>query len=108
MDYLLIKAEFVNPPSESFVLRDITMISKGVKLNSLIEVQKEYRDIYYSCYKSIPGLTDFIEDFVTPEESPFGITITDIIQRPFSIITDRITLEKEISILGQIKFLSGI
>lgn len=78
MRTLIIAAELVNPPSETVAFRTLTLCSKlelfGPKYHTLIEVEREYQDIYYN-YMVERGLFDFVDEIVYPEWNLKGVRI---------------------------------
>lgn len=78
MRNLIIRAELVNPPSELVAFRTLTLMSKieifAPKYLTLIEVEREFQDIYYS-YMKEKGVFDYIDDIVYPEWNLKGVRI---------------------------------
>ncbi len=101
------RADLVNPPSEISAIRSVCLMASIMKLHGLVEVEPEFLDIYWKHFKRT-YLTDFFKEFLRPEEVPSAIRIDVQPKFPLSIIVDRITLENQISIIGQLQYLSKI
>ncbi len=67
---LIIRAELVNPPTESLAFRHLTAVS-SLSRDVLLETEKYARDIYYH-YCLQRGLLDFVEDLIVPEDGEEG------------------------------------
>jgi hypothetical protein len=106
METLIIAAHLINPPSETLAFRTVTLFSSSqFHLTNLIEVEKEYIDIYYHFMRRT-GTFDFIKEIVTPTDREEGIRIDTDSNYPLTIVTDRIIFGNVYSILGQLKSLT--
>jgi hypothetical protein len=103
---LIIRAELSNPPSETLAFRSLTMMSRQIELDNLIEIDQIYKDIYYN-YMKFRGLLDFVDQLITPPENENGIRIDMHINYPFTIKTDRIVFTNVLNLLGQISYLKN-
>ena len=101
MDTLIIRAELSNPPSETLAFRSLTMMTDGIELDNLIEIEQDYKDIYYH-YLKHHGLMDFVEQIVTPPEQEMGIRIDRLPTYPFTIKVDRITFSNVVGLIGKV------
>ena len=105
---LIVIASLASPPSEQLAFRTLTLLTETrLKLDNLIEVGQEEKDIYYKWLK-VRGLMDFVRQFVTAPERESGIRIDNELSYPLTIKTSRITLDNYIGILGQVGYLATI
>ena len=96
ISYLILDAGYINPPSERFCIRNLTLYSQIVNLKSLLIVERDWRDLYWKSYKAVPGLLDYVEDMVSLDESPLGIMIApELILGHYCIPISRLTIERE-------------
>lgn len=108
MDTLIIAAPLVNPPSETLAFRAVTLYSVSkFHLTNLIEVEKEYIDMYYN-YMKRTGSFDFVKEIVTPSDREEGIRIDTDYHYPLSIITNKITFSNIHALLSQLETLNNI
>jgi hypothetical protein len=106
MDNLIITAQLINPPSETLAFRTVTLFSSAeFHLTNLIEVEKDFVDVYYH-YMRKTGAFDFIKEIITPIDREEGIRIDTECIYPLTIVTDRIVFGNTYSILGQLKTLT--
>jgi hypothetical protein len=103
----IFRAELVNPPSEIMAIRSVCLMASILNLKGLVEVEPDAVDIYWKYFKQ-NYLTDWFQDFLKPEEVPCAIRIDIAPKFPLSIIVDRITLENQIGIIGQLQHLQKI
>jgi len=97
---IIVVAELVNPPSETFAFRSLTLCLKVFcQKNILLEVEQEQKDIYYSYIKRF-GAHDYLDQMVTPEEFEYGVRIDYEFRFAPSIVVDRITLNNYREICG--------
>lgn len=101
VDTLIIRAELSNPPSEALAFRSLTMLTKEISLDNLIEIEQDYKDIYYY-YLKYHGLMDFVEQIVTPPEEEKGIRVDRLPTSPLTIRTDRIIFSNVLGLIGKI------
>ena len=105
MNLIIVSTLLDTPPSDNLAIRYVTMeASSGLNLPVLIEVEQDMKDLYYSYMKKL-GLMDFVDQYVTPEESEEGIRIDTELKYPMTIRAKNIRFDNTLSILGQIKSL---
>lgn len=108
MDTLIIAASLVNPPTESLAFYFLTMTTKSqMKFSNLLEVEKEFKDIYYHFIKD-KRIHDYISEIITPEEDQMGIRLDLDYNFPLTVKTDRICFTNVQNILGQLNNLKDI
>lgn len=106
-DIFIFRAELVNPPSEIMAIRSVCLMASIINLHGIVETEKDSIDIYWKFFKK-HYLTDFFKEFLRPDEVPAAIRIDTEPKFPLSIITDRITFETQIGIIGQLQYLQKI
>ena len=106
---LILSSDLVgDPPSQNLAIRYVTLEAKtGLLMGVVLEVEQEYKDIYYKYTRKV-GLMDFIDEYVTPEERVEGIRIDSKLEYPKTIQVSSINFENTLNILGQIKGLTKI
>ena len=105
---LIIIADILNPPTDSLAVRSLEMVCKSrLLLNILIEVEQEYKDIYYN-YLKPRGFLDFCEQLITPPEKEFGIRIDTDYNYPLTIKTQNIKFNNYINFLSKIAYLKKL
>ena len=103
---LIIVSPLLNPPSDSLAIRCVLMVcTSNIKLDCLVETQKDFRDFYYIYCKKF-GHMDYIKDLILPTESERGIRLDFENNYPLTVKTRDITFENQIRLIGQIKYLS--
>jgi hypothetical protein len=105
MNLIIVSTLLDTPPSDNLAIRYVTMeASGGLSLPVLVEVEQDMKDLYYSYMKKL-GLMDFVDQYVTPEESEEGIRVDTELKYPMTIRANNIRFDNTLSILGQIKSL---
>jgi hypothetical protein len=105
---LIIVDSLVEPPSEPFAFRTITMFANhSFNLNVLFHTTQDLKDIYYNWMKP-KGLLDYISYILTEHENENGIRLETSYTRSPSIIVNSIRLDNQLSIIGCIKTLINI
>tara|TARA_B100000073_G_C23328926_1_gene409915 strand:- start:162 stop:491 length:330 start_codon:yes stop_codon:yes gene_type:complete len=106
---LILSSDLVgDPPSQNLAIRYVTLEAKtGLLMRVVLEVDQEYKDIYYKYTKQV-GLMDFIDEYVTPEEKIDGIRIDSKLEYPKTIKVSSINFQNTLNILGQVKSLKEI
>ena len=105
-DALIIVDSLVEPPSEPFVFRTITMFaSHSFNLNVLFSTTQELKDVYYHWMKP-KGLLDYISYILTEDETESGIRLETSYTRPPNIVVNSIRFENQLSIIGRLKMLT--
>lgn len=106
-DILVIADDLVEPPTEILPFRTVTMISHlNLGMDILLHTSQEMKDRYYRWMKS-RGMMDYVSYIITEAEWEEGIRMDVIKVYPNSIVVKAIRLENQLSLLGQIKMLSG-
>lgn len=106
-DILIISDSLLEPPSETFAVRTVTMICHyDLNMSVLVHTTQEMKDLYYKWMKSM-GLMDYIDDFLMELEWEDGVRIDIINVYPNTIVVKSLRLENQLSVLGQIKELTG-
>ena len=96
----------VTPPSESGAVRSVCLFGKifiDSQLTFLLETTQENKDIYYKWIKKI-GLTDFIKEIVTAEESVKGLRIAEDKKRDPCLTISRVSLDNLDHIVNILKY----
>jgi hypothetical protein len=108
MKSLIIEAELINPPTESGAFRTLTLLTKmRLSMDNVVQVEQNVKDFYYRYMKNF-GLYDFIDAFVTPQEVENGILMSYKEYGKYHnyVITDRVTFDNLIRLVGQIELAS--
>ena len=102
MNLIIVSTLLDTPPSDNLAIRYVTMEAKsGLNLPVLIEVEQDMKDLYYSYMKKL-GLMDFVDQYVTPEESEEGIRIATELKYPMTIRTKNIRFDNTLLICPSI------
>ncbi|HBY69282.1 MAG TPA: hypothetical protein DEG69_16955 [Flavobacteriaceae bacterium] len=103
---LIISAGLSEPPSESLPFRYVTSVSKcDYKLDVLLESEQEMKDMYWGFLRK-RGMLDYVQYIITPEEKENGIRVDFELNYPKTVVTQKITLENQQTILKHIAFLT--
>ena len=111
-ELLVIADTLVEPPSEvlpSEVLpfRTVTMIChENLSMEILLHTTQEMKDLYYHWMKP-RGMLDYVSYFLNELEWEDSIRVDVVGIYPNSVVTKAIRIENQLSILGEIKSLSG-
>ena len=93
---------------EGLFFRHISMIGKTqMDYDILIESKKEQIDKYYKHLKE-HGWYDFVDDFILPEWREDGVRIDKEASYPRTIVTNKISCENALKILGQMELLKKL
>ena len=107
-DILIIVDSLVEPPSETYAFRTVTMIAAdNLKMDVLLHSTQNMKDLFYNWMKP-KGMMDYVKYILTERESEDGIRIDVLHNYPRTIIVESIRLENQLSILGQLKMLTSI
>lgn len=102
-ELLIIADTLVEPPSESFAFRTVTMITHDdLDMEILFHTTQEMKDLYYRWMKPM-GLLDYIVYILNEREWVDGIRIDVTGIYPDTIVVKYIRLENQIRLLGMIK-----
>ena len=105
-DVLIIVDSLVEPPSEPFVFRTITMFAScSFHLDVLFSTTQELKDVYYHWMKP-KGLLDYVSYILTEHEIESGIRLETSYSRPPNIVVNAIRFENQLSIIGRLKALT--
>ena len=108
MNTLIISDHFLEPPSELYALRTVTMmVHENLKMDILLNTTHEMKDIVYKFSKPM-GLMDYIDYILDEREYEDGIRIDTLRILPKTIVVKYIRLENQLSLLGKIKSMAGI
>tara|TARA_B100000287_G_C20481244_1_gene721268 strand:- start:402 stop:722 length:321 start_codon:yes stop_codon:yes gene_type:complete len=102
---LTIKAELSEPPSEPLPFRDVTMASKDMELDVLIECEPSLKDLYWRFLKP-RGMLDYVDYLITPREEKNSIRLDTEFNFSKTIVANRITIENSSIIIKQIEIVS--
>ena len=104
MANLIIVAGLIDPPTDTLAFRNVTYWSKKYfHFYNLIEIEKEFTDIYYHYSKKM-GLLDYVDQFVDINEE-YGLRLDTNFNYSKTLKIPYIKYENQLSILGQVKFL---
>jgi len=102
-DILIISDVLVEPPSETFAFRTVTMIChENLELNILFHTTQELKDLYYKWMRPL-GLMDYVDYILNEREFEEGIRLDIERFYPNVIVIKWIRLENQISLIGQIE-----
>lgn len=104
-EILIISDALVEPPTDSFAFRSITMIShEDLGLSVLLHTTQEMKDLFYRWMKP-RGFMDYIDYILTEREREVGIRLDTHIIVGYSpcILTSAICFENQLRLLGSIK-----
>jgi hypothetical protein len=106
-DILIISDALIEPPSESFAFRTVTMISHdALHMQVLVHTTQDMKDFYYHWMKP-RGLMDYVSYILNEQEWETGLRVDVERYYPDTLITKAITLDNQIALLGMIKCFSG-
>jgi hypothetical protein len=80
---------------------------KDLNYDIALETNEELIDFYYHFLKK-RGWFDYVNDFITPEDSEEGVRIDTSLSYPRTILTRNIRCENTTNLLGQLKSLREI
>lgn len=101
-DILIITDSIVNPPTDSFAFRSVTMISHDeFNMDVLIHTTQSMKDVYYKWMK-VRGMMDYISYLLNEKENEDGIKIDVTYKTSNTIVTQSIKFDNQLSIIGQI------
>lgn len=99
---LIMVSELIEPPSDSSMVRYLTMIvNTNLDADVLVETQKEMIDLYFH-YMKRKGLMDYISDILPRPTFEDGIRLDTELNYPRTIQVEAITFNNIFNILGQI------
>lgn len=106
-DILILSDALLEPPSESYAIRYVTMYSHcDLTMDVLIHTTQEMKDMYYQWMKRF-GMMDYVAQFLSEWEWQDGVRIDMSNHYPDTIITRFIRLENQIVIVDQIRDFVG-
>ena len=107
-DVLIIADALVEPPSETFAFRTITMIaSDNLEMDVFFHTTQEMKDLYYHWMKP-KGLMDYIAYIINEQEKEDGIRLDITPTTGRTIILHSITLDNQLEIIGKLRWLTSI
>tara|TARA_Y100001938_G_scaffold142258_1_gene213192 strand:- start:107 stop:370 length:264 start_codon:yes stop_codon:yes gene_type:complete len=80
-------------------------MQSNLKINVLIEAQRDQIDYYYSILKK-KGYYDFVADMLSVDEREAGVRLDTEYNYPSTVIAEEITAQNVISLYLQIKALA--
>jgi hypothetical protein len=105
---LVISDSLIEPPSETWAFRNVTMLShENLHMSVLLHTTQELKDRFYHWMKQ-KGAMDFVDYIISENEWEDGIRIDTIGIYPRCIVVKYIRLENQIFLFGKIKALSEI
>ncbi len=81
------------------------LMQSNLKINVLIEAQRDQIDYYYSILKK-KGYYDFVADMLSVDEREAGVRLDTEYNYPSTVIAEEITAQNVISLYLQIKALA--
>lgn len=99
---LTIKAELSEPPTEPLPFRDVTMASKHMQLDVLIECNPDLKDLYWRFLKP-RGMLDYVDYLIAPQEEKDSIRLDTEFNFSRTVVVNRIIIENSSMIIRQIK-----
>lgn len=106
-DILVLTDTFVEPPSEILPFRTVTMMAHDhLGMDCLLHTTQDMKDLMYHWMKP-RGMMDYIAYILNELEYEDGVRIDVVGYYPHSIRVHAITLENQLNLLGQIKWLAG-
>lgn len=107
-DILIISDQLVEPPTESLAFRTITMMAHdNLSMDVLLHTTQDMKDIYFGWMKP-KGMLDYIEYLLNEMENEDGIRLDIAHNFPRTIVVEAITLDNQLNILGQLRWLTNI
>jgi hypothetical protein len=107
-DILIIVDALVEPPSEPFAFRTITMIaSDNLEMDILFHTTQAMKDLYYHWMKP-KGLLDYVDYILNEQENENGIRIDVCNTYPRTLVVQALTLDNQISVIGKLRWLTSI
>jgi len=102
-DILIISDSLVEPPSESFAFRTVTMLChENLGMNILLHTTQDMKDLFYHWMKP-RGLMDYIDYILNEKEFEYGIRLDTVGFYPNTIVLQYIRLENQLQIIGRIQ-----
>lgn len=102
-DILILSDSLVEPPSETYAIRTVTMIChNNMNMECLFHTTQNMKDLFFHWMKP-KGMMDFICYIMNETEWQDGIRVDTERFYPNTIVEKWIRLENQLSLIGKIK-----
>jgi hypothetical protein len=106
-DILILSDALLEPPSESYAIRYVTMVSHDdLDMNVLIHTSQDLKDLYYKWMKTL-GLMDYVAQLLVEWEWEEGVRIDIEKHYPNTIITRAIRYDNQVFLVDQVRGFVG-